>query len=189
MLHSYAPLGPPTCLWLELAGLFLLVPWGMGMAGPSGPEGQRPGTLSWAVHLHSPGDPGLETLEKRADALAQAAGLVNAGRIGELHGHYLFVHPAGPRKAQRAKAVRQQAEAVLGTHEAVRWHSEQKLLRRTKRSLHFNDPKFPQQWHLVSVACLYHGSVSPGSLLRCPESSKARVRQRALRNLLLGLRS
>lgn len=148
VLHSNAPLGPPTCLWLELAGLFLLVPWGMSLAGPSGPEGQRPGTLSWAVHLHSPGDPGLETLEKRADALAQAAGLVNAGRIGELHGHYLFVHPTGPRKAQRAKAVRQQAEAVLGTHEAVRWHSEQKLLRRTKRSLHFNDPKFPQQWHL-----------------------------------------
>uniref|UniRef100_A0A663M0E2 Proprotein convertase subtilisin/kexin type 7 n=1 Tax=Athene cunicularia TaxID=194338 RepID=A0A663M0E2_ATHCN len=29
-----------------------------------------------------------------------------------------------------------------------RWHSEQKLLKRSKRSLHFNDPKYPQQWHL-----------------------------------------
>ncbi|KAF5921202.1 hypothetical protein HPG69_018602, partial [Diceros bicornis minor] len=147
--HLDAPLGLSTCLWLELAGLFLLVPWVMGLAGTGGPGAQGPGGLSWAVHLDSPEGQGEEeTLEQRADALAQAAGLVNAGRIGELQGHYLFVQPAGHWQEQQVEAVRQQAEAVLARHEAVRWHSEQRLLKRAKRSVHFNDPKYPQQWHL-----------------------------------------
>ncbi|XP_036113785.1 proprotein convertase subtilisin/kexin type 7 isoform X4 [Molossus molossus] len=144
-----APLGLPTCLWLELAGLFLLAPWAMGLAGTGGPEAQSPEGLSWAVHLDSLECKGEEeTLERRADALAQAAGLVNAGRIGELQGHYLFVPPAGHRLDQQVEAIRQLAEAVLARHDAVRWHSEQKLLKRAKRSVHFNDPKYPQQWHL-----------------------------------------
>lgn len=149
MPHLDARLGLPTCLWLEFAGLFLLVPWVMGLAGAGGPEAQHPGGLSWAVHLHSRADEREEkTLEQRADALAQAAGLVNTGRIGELHGHYLFVQPAGHGQAVEVEAVRQRAEAALAGHEDVRWHSEQRLLKRTKRSVHFNDPKYPQQWHL-----------------------------------------
>ena len=152
--HSDAPVGPrPTCLCLELAGLFLLLPWVMGLVGAGGPGAQGPGVLSWAVHVDSPeGEREEQSLEQRADALAQAAGLVNAGRIGELQGHYLLVQPAGHRQAPQVEAVRQQVEAVLARHEAVRWHSEQRLLKRTKRSVHFNDPKYPQQWHLVSPA-------------------------------------
>ncbi|XP_045433881.1 proprotein convertase subtilisin/kexin type 7 isoform X2 [Pipistrellus kuhlii] len=147
--HLDAPLGLPTCLWLELAGLFLLVPWVMGLPRTGGPEARSPGGLSWAVHLDNLEGKGQEeTAEQKADALARAAGLVNAGRIGELQGHYLFVHPAGHHSDQQAEAIRQQAEAVLARHEAVHWHSEQKLLKRAKRSVHFNDPKYPQQWHL-----------------------------------------
>lgn len=146
MPHSDAPLGLPTCLWLELAGLFFLVPWVMGLAGTEGPGAQGLGGLSWAVHLDSlEGEE--ETQEQQADALARAAGLLNAGRVGELHGYYLFVQPAGQ---QQVEATRQRAETVLAGHEAVRWHSEQRLLKRAKRSVHFNDPKYPQQWHLVS---------------------------------------
>ncbi|XP_045139506.1 proprotein convertase subtilisin/kexin type 7 [Echinops telfairi] len=147
--HLEAPLGLPSCPWLQLAGLFLLVPWVMGLTGTEGPAALSPGGLSWAVHLRSPeGEGKEETLEQQAEALAQAAGLVNAGRIGELHGHYLFVQPAGPKQDQQGEAIRQQAEAVLAGHEAVHWHSEQRLLKRAKRSVHFNDPKYPQQWHL-----------------------------------------
>lgn len=153
MPHSDAPLGLPTHLWLELAGLFLLVPWVMGLAETDRPGAQGPGGLSWAVHLDSlEGEGQEETLEQQADALAQAAGLLNAGRIGELQGYYLFTQPAGHQQEQQVEALRQQAETVLARHEAVRWHSEQRLLKRAKRSVHFNDPKYPQQWHLVSVA-------------------------------------
>lgn len=151
--HLDAPLGLPTCLWLQLAGLFLLVPWVMGLAGTGGPDAQGTGGLSWAVHLDSlESEKEEESLEQQAHAVAQAAGLVNAGRIGELQGHYLFVQPAGHRQAMEVEVIRQQAEAVLTRHKAVRWHSEQRLLKRAKRSVHFNDPKYPQQWHLVSPA-------------------------------------
>ncbi|XP_072678263.1 proprotein convertase subtilisin/kexin type 7 isoform X3 [Canis lupus baileyi] len=147
--HSDAPLGLPTHLWLELAGLFLLVPWVMGLAETDRPGAQGPGGLSWAVHLDSlEGEGQEETLEQQADALAQAAGLLNAGRIGELQGYYLFTQPAGHQQEQQVEALRQQAETVLARHEAVHWHSEQRLLKRAKRSVHFNDPKYPQQWHL-----------------------------------------
>uniref|UniRef100_A0AC11EHQ6 Proprotein convertase subtilisin/kexin type 7 n=1 Tax=Ovis aries TaxID=9940 RepID=A0AC11EHQ6_SHEEP len=147
--HSDAPLGLPTGLWLELAGLLLLLPWVMGLVGAGGPGAQGPRGLSWAVRLDGPeGEGAEESLEQRADALAQATGLMNAGRIGELQGHYLLVQPARHRQARQVEAVRQQVEAVLARHEAVRWHSEQRLLKRTKRSVHFNDPKYPQQWHL-----------------------------------------
>ncbi|KAK2509681.1 hypothetical protein MC885_011437 [Smutsia gigantea] len=147
--HLEAPRGLPTCLWLELAGLFLLLPWVMGLAGTGGPGAEGSGGLSWAVHLDKlEGELEEETLEQQADALAQAAGLVNAGRIGELQGFYLLVQPAGHRQDEQAEAIRQQTEAVLARHEAVLWHSEQRLLKRAKRSVHFNDPKYPQQWHL-----------------------------------------
>lgn len=153
--HSDAPLGLPTCRWLGLAGLFLLVPWVTGWAATGGPGAQGPGGLSWAVHLDNLEDRKQdETLEQQAEALAWAAGLVNAGRIGQLRGHYLFVQPAGPRLEQQVEAVRQRAEAVLAGHDAVRWHSEQRPLKRAKRSVHFNDPKYPLQWHLVSQAPL-----------------------------------
>lgn len=151
--HLDAPLGLPICLWLELAGLLFMVPWVMGLSEASGLDSLGAGGLSWAVHLDSlEGERKEESLMQQADALAQAAGLVNAGRIGELQGHYLLVQPAGHKQAMEVEAMRQQAEAVLAQHEAVRWHSEQKLLKRAKRSIHFNDPKYPQQWHLVSTA-------------------------------------
>lgn len=147
-----ARLGLPICLCLELA-IFFLVPQVMGLTEAGGLDTLGAGGLSWAVHLDSlEGERKEESLIQQANAVAQAAGLVNAGRIGELQGHYLFVQPAGHGQAMEAEAMRQQAEAVLAKHEAVRWHSEQRLLKRAKRSIHFNDPKYPQQWHLVSTA-------------------------------------
>ncbi|XP_006890875.1 PREDICTED: proprotein convertase subtilisin/kexin type 7 [Elephantulus edwardii] len=143
------PLGQPSRLWLEIAGLFLLLPWVMGVTETGGPEAQGPGRLSWAVRLNGlQGEGKEETLEQQADTLARAVGLVNAGRIGELRGHYLFVQPPGHRQDQQVEVMRRQIEAVLTGHEAVRWHSEQRLLKRAKRSVHFNDPKYPLQWHL-----------------------------------------
>ncbi|XP_026719406.1 proprotein convertase subtilisin/kexin type 7 [Athene cunicularia] len=46
------------------------------------------------------------------------------------------------------QAIRRSVDTLFAQHDSVRWHSEQKLLKRSKRSLHFNDPKYPQQWHL-----------------------------------------
>ncbi|XP_051494420.1 proprotein convertase subtilisin/kexin type 7 isoform X3 [Apus apus] len=126
-----------TCLWLSAAWIPLAAP------GPAG-AGERPEGLSWAVSLDAP----EEELEQRAEELARAAGLVNMGRVGELRGHYLFSYPPRGRAAAPPEAVRRWVDALFAQHDSVRWHSEQKLLKRSKRSLHFNDPKYPQQWHL-----------------------------------------
>ncbi|KAM9519708.1 proprotein convertase subtilisin/kexin type 7 isoform 1-T2 [Guaruba guarouba] len=127
-----------TCLWLSAAW----VPLASSCPGERGRAEPRHGELSWAVSLDAPED----ELEQRAEELARAAGLVNAGRVGELRGHYLFTYRRGGRAA--AEAVRRAVDTVFAQHDSVRWHAEQRLLKRSKRSLHFNDPKYPLQWHL-----------------------------------------
>ncbi|XP_075765450.1 proprotein convertase subtilisin/kexin type 7 isoform X1 [Pelodiscus sinensis] len=145
-----------TCLWLVPACIPLLSPNGLahgtellpGARTQELPHGS--GALTWAVHLNVP--EGLasreEELEQQADELARTGGLVNLGRIGELKGHYLFTHQASGHRERGPEAIRRSVEALFAQHDSVRWHSEQKLLKRSKRSLHFNDPKYPQQWHL-----------------------------------------
>ncbi|XP_066495368.1 proprotein convertase subtilisin/kexin type 7 isoform X2 [Tiliqua scincoides] len=138
-----------TCLGLLRAWVPLLL-----LASASG-AGLRPGgepcgaswgprELRWAVRLAVPDGSSEQALDRQADQLAREAGLRNLGRVGELRGHYLFGSrpEPGPEAAQRA------AEAVFAQHHSVRWHAQERLLKRSKRSLHFNDPKYPQQWHL-----------------------------------------
>ncbi|XP_048418070.2 proprotein convertase subtilisin/kexin type 7 [Stegostoma tigrinum] len=112
------------------------------------------GTLTWAVYL----TPAVEasgqdagSLGELADELAQAMGLENRGQIGELSGHYLFalpLHGRSRRDLKETERIRKSIEAAFAGHHRVRWHAEQKLLKRSKRSLHFNDPQYPLQWHL-----------------------------------------
>ncbi|XP_053222261.1 proprotein convertase subtilisin/kexin type 7 isoform X1 [Podarcis raffonei] len=144
------------CLWLIPAWIPLLLPNGFA-CGAKVPRGAEPcraaqcrGELTWAVHLTVPeGSPSSEEeLDWRAEELAKEAGLVNIGRIGELRGHYLFGYQLASPAGLSLEAIQRSAEAVFAQHDSVRWHAEQRFLKRSKRSLHFNDPKFPQQWHL-----------------------------------------
>ncbi|XP_053126062.1 proprotein convertase subtilisin/kexin type 7 isoform X2 [Hemicordylus capensis] len=151
-----------TCLWLLPAWiplLLLLLPlpsrlaYGAGLppgVEPCGGAAPCPGQLTWAVHLAVPksATPSEEQLDRQADQLAQEAGLVNLGRIGELRGHYLFGYRPAGREEPGLAAIQHSAAAVFAQHDSVRWHAQQRLLKRSKRGLHFNDPKFPQQWHL-----------------------------------------
>lgn len=147
------------CLWLIAAWTPLLGPNGLAQGSELDPGAktqemaQGSGELTWAVHLNVP--EGLasheEELEQQADELARTGGLVNLGRIGELKGRYLFTHQPNDHTERGPEAIRRSVEALFAQHDRVRWHSEQKLLKRSKRSLHFNDPEYPHQWHLVSV--------------------------------------
>lgn len=143
-----APRRVHTCLWLSAACIPLVLSHGLAPGTQLGADGRGTkrghGELAWAVSLDVP----EEELEQRAEELARTAGLVNMGRIGELKGHYLFAYqPHGPT-APGHEAIRRSVDTLFAQHDSVRWHSEQKLLKRSKRSLHFNDPKYPQQWHL-----------------------------------------
>ncbi|CAM5121678.1 unnamed protein product [Natator depressus] len=145
-----------TCLWLIAAWTPLLGPNGLAQGSELDPGAktqemaQGSGELTWAVHLNVP--EGLasheEELEQQADELARTGGLVNLGRIGELKGRYLFTHQPNDHTERGPEAIRRSVEALFAQHDRVRWHSEQKLLKRSKRSLHFNDPEYPHQWHL-----------------------------------------
>ncbi|XP_036253470.1 proprotein convertase subtilisin/kexin type 7 isoform X2 [Molothrus ater] len=125
-----------TCLWLSAS-------W-IPLASPALDTEGSHGKLTWAVSLEAP----EEELEQRAEELARTAGLVNMGRVGELKGHYLFAYQPDGHAAAEHEAIRRSVDTLFAQHDSVRWHSEQKLLKRSKRSLHFNDPKYPQQWHL-----------------------------------------
>ncbi|XP_069470577.1 proprotein convertase subtilisin/kexin type 7 isoform X2 [Ambystoma mexicanum] len=136
-----------TCLWLSIATLLLSV--SCGVAEP--PEGDMP-SLSWAVCLQIPNDAqSTEKLAHVADELAQTAGLVNKGQIGELKDHYLFTDFGRPAHQGDRASVRAAVETILAQHNSVRWYTEQRHLRRSKRSVTFNDPKYPHQWHLNNV--------------------------------------
>ncbi|NXG84946.1 PCSK7 convertase, partial [Stercorarius parasiticus] len=134
-----------TCLWLSAAWMPLVLSDRLACSGECIPGTDvRHGKLTWAVSLDAP----EEELEQQAEELARTAGLVNMGRVGELRGHYLFTYQPDGRVASEPEAIRRSVDTLFAQHDSVRWHSEQKLLKRSKRSLHFNDPKYPQQWHL-----------------------------------------
>ncbi|KAJ8280231.1 hypothetical protein GJAV_G00052120 [Gymnothorax javanicus] len=84
--------------------------------------------------------PGLDEL---ARAVAREAGLESQGQIGQLEGHYLLCPGSGAQSGGGRSAAE-----VLASHPDVLWHSQEQLLRRAKRSLAFNDPRYPKQWHL-----------------------------------------
>ncbi|MBN3312594.1 PCSK7 convertase, partial [Atractosteus spatula] len=122
-----------------LALLTALLPAPASGAAPCGP-GQ-----AWAVRLDGARRAGGPELDELAHRVATEAGLESRGQIGQLEGHYLFCPGAGPDgRGQDDKG----AAEVLAAHPDVSWFSQQQLLRRAKRELAFNDPKYPKQWHL-----------------------------------------
>ncbi|KAI1893277.1 hypothetical protein AGOR_G00122050 [Albula goreensis] len=144
MASGPLPPASPLLLLLCVPGLLLLTGTlprlGPGAAWAEGPCG---GGRSWAVQLGTAGEAGDgQTLDELAHRVAQEAGLESRGQIGQLEGHYLFCPT--PNSVGEGRG----AAEVLAAHPAVAWHSQEQLLRRAKRSLAFNDPKYPKQWHL-----------------------------------------
>ncbi|XP_067103086.1 proprotein convertase subtilisin/kexin type 7 [Osmerus mordax] len=119
---------------------------------------------SWAVRLHADSDPedGPLDLDLVASRVARQAGLENRGQIGQLEGHYLLCAWPRPRPGsgdEPGAGVEDQAgpvegvgmaspAEVLASHPHVLWHSQEQVLSRSKRSVAFNDPRYPKQWHL-----------------------------------------
>uniref|UniRef100_A0A3B4F7U4 Proprotein convertase subtilisin/kexin type 7 n=1 Tax=Pundamilia nyererei TaxID=303518 RepID=A0A3B4F7U4_9CICH len=88
--------------------------------------------------------------------VAEQAGLHNHGQIGHLEGHYLLCSTKpGAGSVGRIKRQALRPEDVLAGHPHVMWYSQERVLSRSKRSMAFNDPNYPKQWHL-------HNDVSKG---------------------------
>lgn len=100
---------------------------------------------SWAVQLSHNSDPHENSFDELAKRVALEAGLESLGQIGQLHGHYLLCKMTDEQEHPPATGQ------TLDSHPHVVWHSQDRVLRRSKRGLIFNDPKYPSQWHLVSL--------------------------------------
>ncbi|XP_039509969.1 proprotein convertase subtilisin/kexin type 7 isoform X2 [Pimephales promelas] len=122
-----------SLLLLSLAPLLIRCSSSSSSCGPG---------LSWAVRLRSGSAPAGDSLHRLAQSVAQEAGLQNRGQIGQLEGHYLLC--PGPEGGVDPGST----AAALDQNPHVLWHSREQLLRRSKRSLTFNDPRYPSQWHL-----------------------------------------
>ncbi|XP_004567097.1 proprotein convertase subtilisin/kexin type 7 [Maylandia zebra] len=118
---------------------------------------------SWAVRLHiglnhkeEDGEHGAVHMDFIANKVAEQAGLHNHGQIGHLEGHYLLCSTKpGAGSVGRIKRQTLRPEDVLAGHPHVMWYSQERVLSRSKRSMAFNDPNYPKQWHL-------HNDVSKG---------------------------
>lgn len=86
--------------------------------------------------------------------VADQAGLQNKGQIGQLKGHYLLCSGSSDSEALGGLWTRSAGE-VLAAHPQVLWFSKEMLLSRSKRSVAFNDPNYPKQWHLVRACTSY----------------------------------
>ncbi|KAK7883147.1 hypothetical protein WMY93_029321 [Mugilogobius chulae] len=109
-------------------------PWPPHTCGP----GQ-----SWAVKIQD--GENAEDLNLIADKVAEQAGLENQGQIGQLEGHFLLCS-FKPGSGVWRKSV--DPGEVFAAHPHVLWYSQDRVLIRSKRSVAFNDPRYPQQWHL-----------------------------------------
>ncbi|KAK2846932.1 hypothetical protein Q5P01_009931 [Channa striata] len=121
-------------------------PWPSPSCGP----GQ-----SWAVRLHTGPHEQDDVvhnsvhLDVIANRVAEQTGLQNKGQIGQLEGHYLLCS-ANPSAGSMGGIWRRSVKPrdVLAAHPHVLWYSEERVLIRSKRSMAFNDPHYPKQWHL-----------------------------------------
>ncbi|XP_020782486.1 proprotein convertase subtilisin/kexin type 7 [Boleophthalmus pectinirostris] len=118
-------------------------PFSPSSTSPWPPPSCGPGQ-SWAVKIQD-GDHS-EDLNLIADKVAEQAGLENQGQIGQLQGHYLLCSFKPGGSAVWRKRV--DPGEVLSAHPHVLWYSQDRVLIRSKRSMAFNDPRYPQQWHL-----------------------------------------
>lgn len=169
--HSFHAIAFITCFVLPVStyGMFLqFLPRVVQKEAPDEIQttsGAMQNTLSWGVKLQT------DTNHKRsnnrtrldllADEIAFSASLKNHGQVGELYGHYLFVHKLfqealnGSLESSVIKSIQERTELILNNDPSVEWAHRQWIRSRSKRSiLHFEDPKYPQQWHLVSLTLI-----------------------------------
>ncbi len=101
---------------------------------------------TWAVKLTSTHN--HQHTIRLADTVAKETGLNNNGRIEPFQNVYKFTSTSTRSKRD--------INDMLRAHPSVTWSSKQAILKRTKRSMNFNDPKFSHQWHLHNTLEVGH---------------------------------
>lgn len=119
-------------------------------------------TLAWLVTLKK-----HVTNQSHVTSIASSAGLLNIGQVLWLKYHYFFVHPAyktshheilNTSKFNLYHTLRHDAEKLLSQHDDVVGFHVEVFRKRSKRLIKFHDPKFKDQWYLVSLFVLKSNS-------------------------------
>lgn len=113
----------------------------------------------------------MQVYDEMAALLAQDTELTLLGRVGEFIDHFVLCHNAMMEKSDGSRVfkdyhrahsnlrqqdgqtfaeVKAQMETALENHHDVAWFNIETVHRRQKRAISFNDPAYPQQWHLVN---------------------------------------
>lgn len=127
-------------IWISLYPVLFLTTFPLCGRSSSFPSSSCGPGRSWAVRLNSGSVKG-EPFDRLAQTVAEDVGLENHGQIGQLEGHYLLCQGPGDTDSHST-------EEALDKNAHVVWHSQEHILRRSKRSVTFNDPNYPSQWHL-----------------------------------------
>ncbi|NWU69887.1 FURIN protein, partial [Pterocles burchelli] len=130
---------------------------------------QRIYTNTWAVLV--PAGP------QEADRLARKHGFLN---LGPIFGDYYHFRHSGVVK--RSLSPHQPWHSRLAREPQVQWLEQQVAKRRTKRDIFMEptDPKFPQQWYLVSAGRGLRAAGRGGELRGCDSTFWGHGPQRAL---------
>lgn len=137
----------------------------VALDGTQASQHSMEGPQQWAVHLVD--DAGTPLGKEAADAVAASRNFRNVGPVGELEGYWLFepldgnsetgpgLSEAGVSRRRLKKRTSDELSLDLSGHTQIRWHEEQRILKRSTRSIPvFEDPLFGDQWHLVSCQIL-----------------------------------
>ncbi|XP_022108203.1 furin-like, partial [Acanthaster planci] len=80
-----------------------------------------------------------------ADHLAASYGFNNLGELENFPDHYVFHHQGTQKRSIRPST----GDHTAIQHEsAVKWIEQQKIRKRVKRDIHWNDPKYDRQWYM-----------------------------------------
>ena len=113
------------------------------------PVGRHTGI--WALKFRPSSD---KSYAQMAEDYAIEHDLINKGVVGELEDTYEFVmHSKHQGLLHKRELLEEYANNLMNDH--VIWLEHQPVLKRTTRTIMFNDPKYQQQWHLVCVLCVY----------------------------------
>ena len=116
---------------------------------PVKPVGRHTGI--WAVRFKASNDKSYRLI---AEQYAIQHDLINKGAVGDLEDTYEFVLPSRHQGLlHKRELIEEYGNKLVNDH--VHWCEHQQVLKRTARTIVFDDPEYEQQWHLVCDVIVY----------------------------------
>ena len=97
---------------------------------------------------------------ERAHTKHRPRGRTKIPNTDKVSGRLNLDEGSGRLTVEAWETVRDRVHEKLNWHRHVKWHLQETVRPRHVRSIEFEDPSFPQQWHLVSCMLTNHAILS-----------------------------